>query len=239
MTDHRTIVLVGNIGVGKTYTMEAIRIRFEKKELYGQTIMHRGYDVISMRDNRDIVLVHEPVQEWTEAMRPFYQAIDTDPDLKKHESQQAFVDLQLTIAKSFEKIGNLMIQRRNATIVCERSIWCASRVFSSLLLGKLSPELRQQVVDAHQKVENHEFWRICNLLFFYIREDDPQILLDNIGKRGRVSECRITADYLKELDRAHESFFQGELLTKDESVIITVKRDTDMDEYIANIIKKR
>ncbi len=186
--------LQGNIGCGKS------------------TFAQNFKNYLETRFNNAVLLVKEPVDEWTNIKGVNLLQLYYD-DLKRWAFQfqtNALVDMVgcETVAK------RVLLENKKSIAVMERNSFSVIELFSPLLLKmKILTETEKEILDKLNdalKTVNHTP-PVCEIVI-YIRTE-PSVCLNRIEKRLRDEEVgKVSLSYLKDLHLMHETKLTSELI---------------------------
>lgn len=175
------ISIEGNIGSGKSTLLQQLEIYCE--------------------NNKKIVFLKEPVDEWT-------QIKDSDGEniLEKFYRDPHKYAFAFQIMAHATRLSNLKrVIKENPdceTIICERSLESDKNVFANMLYneGKIDAVCYQ--IYNLNFAENKEY-AVDRVIYV---ETDPEICFQRIAKRARSGESSIPLDYLQKCDEYHKTW---------------------------------
>ena len=183
------IVIDGNIGCGKSTLIQKLKD-------YGITVYG------------------EPVEEWTEWLKLFYN------DPKSYS-----FGFQLQVLKSHLKNGD-----KSKEGVFERSPLSCQKVFGEILyetgnLKKIEMELLNDFINSFGWIPHKVFYLRCN----------PQVCFDRIQERNRDGEDLITLEYL---DNIHNKYEQLYYYNDTNFIVHTIDANNSIDIIFNEIINE-
>lgn len=203
-------ILEGNIGVGKSTFLNKVKENIPELEV-----------------------LTEPVNNWTNQI--FGQSLLEN--FYKDTSRWAYTLENLAMIHRVK--DHIEIQQKgNQNILIERSIYSGHYCFTknSYQNGHLT-EIEWEI---YNKWADH-LLKSCNPPkgFIYLKAN-PEICMNRIKKRNRISEKKITLAYIRQIDEWHEKF-----LTKKENIkdnlkdipVLTINCDIDFIENPQELVK--
>lgn len=223
MSGLQIVSIIGNIGVGKSSTVDALRQR--SSEL-------------------SVLVVNEPVDQWrkTGLLQAFYASLHPSASIDKRQ-HTAYAFQQFAFASRLSSIRRAVHNLKRpspVTVVVDGHVLVDRHVFATQLFetGNISSEMWTWYN------ETFNDWQVIvpeaqPKIIIYLRAQ-PQTCLDRIRKRGRIEEANITLGYLQAL---HDKF-ERLVVTPDliKCPVTTIDCDAMTDEevtvLVANLVRR-
>ena len=206
------IGIIGNIGAGKSTLVKAA-----KEAPYCNILMEHFPSL------KDCASVHSFKEEFNPNVLDAYY---TDPVKNAFLAQVEFLNGRLERQKEIESCMGIVLE--------DRTLAEDYHVF-----GKA-----QYNMGSMTKTEFESYQRTFNLMYEKVRQPDVVVylrasvdtLLERIAKRGRVSEKKITREYLSLLNELYEEFISRHVTCP--VVVINADAKMDIDLYLEQVFNK-
>lgn len=223
------ISIEGNIGTGKTYMLDNLRIYISKilnnpqniRDLQNKKILE-DKGVVSIND---IAFLPELVDEWVQLKDNNNKNI---LECYYNNKKRWGYTFQMNVIVS--RIKNIVKNGDKKIIFIERSLFTDKNIFSKLLYdnGDLN--------DLEWKLYNETYTILKNFYkttdYYIYLKCSPEISLHRINKRSRKGEHNISLKYIKNLDTRHNDL----LLKNNKTIIINANNDITDKNYSLDIL---
>lgn len=170
-------------------------------------------------DDNSLILT-EPISNWP-SLKLFYEN-------KRRYAYQ----LQVEIMKSFhERETQCPDDARRQLYVFERSLRSAYEIFATL---NCSPTELSSLDELYKRLSITNFYPFTRIVYIYIRTS-VENCMQRISNRKQSIDSKIDIDYLRTLERAHDSIFLTEGAKVTDTNTYTVDGNQDESKLLADI----
>jgi len=210
----RIIAIEGNIGSGKTTTLEALHKEIHRRE--------KDEDITS-----DYIFLEEPLSSWNtihEDGKSLFQLFYEDP--KKY----AFSFQMMVLQSRIESLIEISKTNYEKTIIMERSLHSQKYVFADMM------KKEGFISDVEYQVYNRcydYFAKLFPVEKVILLDCPVKHCLDRVVKRNREGEEKMTTDYLETCEKKHTSLLRAiynkEIVNADGKMIENIIVETSED----------
>lgn len=205
---NKTIISVeGNIGAGKTTILDTIASKLQTEQ-----------------PSRKIVIVREPVDEWSEIKDP----ITGETILQKFYSdvhRYSFAFQVMAFATRISAIKNAIRAHPECDVfLCERSLDADGFIFAKMMYddGAIDPVSYQVYRKIYESTVDE--FPLHKIMYLNI---SPELCSERILKRARNGEENISLDYLRRCYDYHESWIRNTNIP-----VVELKNDEHIAEFV-------